>query len=442
VSPSRVTRLTTTTKQKEDVKMKKSFIGLLIFAIIGLWRVTPTFATSTSVDALVNKLVEKGFLTEKEAAALELEIAAEEKMVREDSLKQGLPSWVHNTKLKGDFRLRYQYERKETDADARLRGRIRYRLGLESKVNDQINVGLGIAGGADDPRSTNQTFTDTFEHPDVRMDLAYMEYAPLASLKLVGGIFPRSKYLWAPTDLLWDGDINPQGGSARWEKKFNDQVTPYFNTGVWVLDEISSTTSDRVDPFLHYAQGGIKFKEGDWSANVAGTYYGFNGLKGTCPDWSSGTNTGITASSCAGSLRYDYDSAGASAELALATPFEIEAVPEVGVFGDFIRNIDGNVVDNNAGWALGAKIGDKKVVSTGQWQFKYIFASLGKDAFVDFTPDSDRYGGRTDTRSHEGILEYGLSKNVSLGLDYYQSKRVKATENPEHLIQADINMKF
>lgn len=426
--------------------MKKSFIGLLIFGIIGLWNAPPIFAASTSVDALVNKLVEKGFLTEKEAADLELEIAADEKMMREDGLKQGLPTRVHNTKLKGDFRLRYQYERKETDADARLRGRIRYRLGLDTKVNDQINVGLGIASGADDPRSTNQTTTDTFERPDVRMDLAYGEYKPIDSLQFIGGIFPRSGYLWTPTDLLWDGDINPQGGSARWEKKLNDRLTPYLNTGVWVIDEVSSTTSDRADPFMHYAQGGMKFKEGDWSANVAGIYYGFNGLKGTCPDWSAATNTGITTSSSgscsAGSLRYDYDSMGASAELALVTPFEFEAIPEVGIFGDFIRNIDGNEVDNNAGWALGAKIGDKKVVSNGQWQFKYIFANLGKDAFVDFTPDSDRYSGRTDARSHEGILEYGLSKNVSLALDYYQSKRIKAAENPEHLIQADINMKF
>ena len=426
--------------------MRKSFIGLLIFGIIGLWSAAPSFATSTSVDALINKLVDKGILTKKEAEEVENEIVADEKMIREDGFKQSLPPWIQNAKLKGDFRLRYQYERKETDADARLRGRIRYRLGLETKVNDQLNVGLGIASGADDPRSTNQTFTDTFERPDVRMDLAYAEYKPMDPLKLVGGIFQRPDYLWAPTDLLWDGDINPQGGSAHWEKKFSDRLTPYLNTGVWVIDEVTSTTSDRVDPFLYYTQGGVKFKQGDWSANVAGIYYAFNGLKGTCPDWSAATNTGITTSSSgscsAGVLTYDYDSVGASAEVALATPFDIDAIPEVGIFGDFIRNIDGNVVDNNAGWALGARLGDKKVVSNGQWQLKYIYANLGKDAFVDFTPDSDRYGGRTDVRSHEGILEYGLNKNVTLALDYYQSSRIKAAKASEHLIQADVSMKF
>ncbi len=424
--------------------MRKSFIGFLIFGIIGLWSAAPSFATSTSVDALIDKLIEKGILTEKEAGDLQGEIAADEKMIREDGYKQSLPSWIQNTKLKGDFRLRYQYERKETDADARLRGRIRYRLGLETNPNDQTKVGFGIASGADDPRSTNQTFTDTFERPDIRLDYAYAEYKPVESVKLAGGVFPRADYLWEPTDLLWDGDINPQGGSAHWENKLNDQLTPYLNIGAWVIDEITSTSSDKVDPFLYYTQGGLKFKQGDWSANAAGIYYSFNGLKGSCPDWSSVTNTGITAGSgsCTGALTYDYDSAGASAELALATPFEIEAIPEVGIFGDFIRNIDGNVVDNNSGWALGARLGDKKVVSNGQWQLKYIYANLGKDAFVDFTPDSDRYGGRTDVRSHEGILEYGLNKNVTLALDYYQSSRIKAAKASEHLIQADVNMKF
>src|SRR3989338_7172085 len=423
--------------------MRKGFIGLLIFGIIGLWIAPPSFATSTSVDALIDKLVEKGILTEKEADSLELEIAGDEKMMREEGFQQGLPEWVKNAKLKGDFRTRYQYERKETDADARTRGRIRYRLGLDTKVNDQIKVGLGIASGADDPRSTNQTFTDTFEHPDVRMDLAYTEYKPLESVKLnlIGGIFPRKNYLWGPPGLFWDGDVNPQGGAAHWEQTLG-QWTPYLNTGVLVLDENSA--ADRPDPFLHYTQGGMKFKQGDWAANVAGIYYGFNGVKGSCPDWSAATNTGITAGggSCAGALRYDYDSGGVSAELTLATPFDIDVLPMVGIFGDFISNIDADEVDDSTGWSMGARFGDKKVAGPWQWQFKYIFANLGKDAFVDFTPDSDRYGGRTDVRSHEGILEYGLNKNVTLALDYYQSKRIKATENPEQIIQADVNMKF
>ena len=126
--------------------MRKMFVGFFIFGIIGLWSAPAGFA-STSVDALMAKLVEKGILTDKEVRELKEEIAADEKIIREDGFKQSLPPWIQNAKLKGDFRLRYQYERKETDADARLRGRVRYRLGLETNPNDQTKVGFGMASG-------------------------------------------------------------------------------------------------------------------------------------------------------------------------------------------------------------------------------------------------------------------------------------------------------
>ena len=72
----------------------------------------------------------------------------------------------------------------------------------------------------------------------------------------------------------------------------------------------------------------------------------------------------------------------------------------------------------------------------------YQYVNLGKDAFIDAFPDSDRYGGATDAEGHEAIVEYGLSKNVTLGVDYYYARRIEAAANPEHLVQADLNLKF
>ena len=71
------------------------------------------FATTTQVDALIEKLVEKGILDRQESIKLKSEIAEDEKIVREEGLKQSLPAWVREMKLKGDFRLRYQYEKKK-----------------------------------------------------------------------------------------------------------------------------------------------------------------------------------------------------------------------------------------------------------------------------------------------------------------------------------------
>ncbi|MDZ4243371.1 MAG: putative porin, partial [Candidatus Omnitrophota bacterium] len=237
--------------------MKRTVVGFM--AVLAFTVSTPQASWAASeVDALIEKLVEKGVLSKNEGIELKAEVAADAHIVREDELKRMLPEWVHNTKLKGDFRARYQYERKANDTDSRDRGRYRYRLGLESKVNDQVKVGAGLASGAEDPRSTNQTFQDTFERGDVRLNYAYGEYSPSPEISIIGGVFEKKKYLWTPDDMLWDSDINPTGGAVHLERKLVGNTKGFLNSGLFVLDE--STSSDKPDPFIHYVQGGTKWK--------------------------------------------------------------------------------------------------------------------------------------------------------------------------------------
>ncbi len=410
-----------------------------------------SFASSTQVDALIRKLVEKKILTKQEAIELKGEIAADEKLIKEENFKTGLPEWVQNTKLKGDFRLRYQYERKKNDQDSRNRGRVRYRLGVESKVNDKVKVGAGIASGGEDPRSTNQTFQDTFERSDVRLDYAFGEYAHNAYTKVIGGIFPKKDYLWTSSDLLWDSDINPTGGAWHLERKMSEgKITPYFNTGVLAVDE--SLSSDRQDPFIVYTQAGLKWQDKKdapaFDSNLAAVYYSFNGVQGQNLDWGSSTNTGRTGCSsstgaCTTGTTYDFDSVGISWEgganqLFGGLPFSID--DRIAVFTDFIHNSDPTELNN--GWAAGMYFGHKKVANWKQWQMRYQYSYLGKDAWYDSFPDSDRNSGATDSKGHEAIFEYGLSKNVTFGIDYYNDNRIKGTKNRSQLIQADVVFKF
>ena len=78
----------------------------------------------------------------------------------------------------------------------------------------------------------------------------------------------------------------------------------------------------------------------------------------------------------------------------------------------------------------------------GQWQAKYQRSYLGKDAWLDTLPDSDRLSGGTNVVGSEAIFEYGLTKNVILGFDYYQDKQITGAKNIQHLIQADMVVKF
>jgi hypothetical protein len=416
--------------------MMKEFLSVVIIAALLLGGNGLAWATSTQVDSLIEKLVEKGILSKSESIELKGEIAADEKLLREDAFKQSLPEWVRNTKLKGDFRLRYQYERREGNTDARTRARIRYRLGIESDVVKNVKVGAGLSSGGTDPRSTNQTLDNSFERPDVRLDLAYAQFTPNENLKLVGGRFGMKEYLWTPTDLLWDSDINPTGGSVAYLHKFSDTLTGFVNGGVWTIDD--KNTSDRPDPFMHVGQSGLEWKKGKFSSKVAGTYYGFNAIKGTTLDNTASTNT-LTSSV----LQNDYDSYGASAEFGVeklfgGLPFSMDE--KIAVFGDYINNPDPE--DDNTGWAAGLRFGHDKVNGKNQWQAKYLYYVLGKDAFPDAFPDSDRISGSTDIKGHEAIFEYGLTKNVIFSLDFINTRRIKAAKNPETIVQADLNFKF
>jgi polyhydroxyalkanoate synthesis regulator phasin len=413
-------------------------LTILLTALIFLSTMTVSYAATTQVDSLIEKLIEKGVLTKSEAREIKQEIVSDEKAHREEAMKTGLPEWVQKTKIKGDARVRYQYERRKNDTEARTRGRVRFRLGVDSKINDQWKVGAGLATAevgstTDDARSTNMTFTDGFRRGDIRLDYAFAEYQPAPWAKAIAGKFVRTDYLWTPTDLLWDSDINPAGGSIHFEHKLSDTLTAYLNNGVWVIDENGKT--DRTDPFMGYAQAGIKSQMGSIDANLAGVYYGFAGVKGITVDGTSATNT-LTG----GVLKNDYDSIGASAEVGFKNPFGLQAIERLAFFGDYIHNTDPD--DNATGWASGVKFGDAKVVGKNQWQARYQYSYLGKDAFIDAFPDSDRYGGSTNIKGHEWILEYGLAKNVTLGLDYYQDDFITGTENRQKLIQADLNLKF
>ncbi len=401
------------------------------------------------IDVLVNKLVEKGILTPLEAQVILDETKVEVSKSISEQDHSTLPSWIQKIKLSGDFRLRHQYERKANELQSRNRGRIRYRLGIDAKIFNNLKVGAGLASGGDDPRSTNQTFDDSFDTGDIRLDYAYAEYMPTRWSSVIGGKFKRKDYLWAPTDLLWDGDINPEGGSLALFNTFDfePELDWFINSGIWVVEELNSDNDsviqesgleDDVDPFMTYVQGGLKWADENLDVKAAAIYYGFNGFQGVDFPWSKDTNTKFGGSP--GFLVYDYDSYGFSAEFGMKEPLNITFFERVAVFGDYINNVDPEA--DHAGWAAGLKFGNKKIKEPGQWQCKYTYSWLQKDAWPDIFPDSDRYGGSTDVKGHEAAFSYGLMNNVTLGFDYYNTDKIVGTSQKEHLAQTDILIKF
>ena len=419
--------------------MKKFFMNLFLGTAIVFGATTNLFAGE--LDVLLDKLVEKGYLTPVEATIIKDETKQQVTKEITQAKSYAVPTWVQKMKIKQDLRLRFQYERKKSDTEGRTRGRVRYRLGVNTDVTDSVKAGIGLATGGDDPRSTNQTFEDVFSTPDIRLDYAYGQWTPTKNLTLIGGKFPRKDFLWAPTDLLWDGDINPEGASLNLTQDITDNIEGFLNGGLWIID--TNDQVDRSDPFMTYVQAGLSAKEEKLDAKGAVTVYSFHGVEGINLPNDSCTNSGPfkVAGDCTGGvLDKDYDSVALSGELGIAEPLELP-VERIAIFGDYVKNVSDNV-DLDIGWATGFKVGHKSVKKAGQWQMKYIYAHLEMDAFFDIFPDSDRYAGGTNVKSHEVAVTYGLKDNVTFGVDYYNSNRIDGSSDPEHLVQADVLMKF
>src|SRR5437868_2195690 len=84
---------------KPNTLFQRSWLTLAAFAV------SACCACAQSSDAIIDKLVEKGILTVKEANDLKEE--AEKNFTQSYSTKSGLADWAAALKFNGDFRARY-----------------------------------------------------------------------------------------------------------------------------------------------------------------------------------------------------------------------------------------------------------------------------------------------------------------------------------------------
>ena len=416
--------------------MKKIFLVLAIALLVTTFSAVQSFADEPDeYEILVNELVEEGVLTPEKAE----DILAQVNDAKEKAAKEGrgfeLPKeleWLKRLKFSGDLRLRYQFDDHEDNDYTRHRGRYRFRFGVKAKIVDGVSVAAGLATGGSDPRSTNQTMDNDFGTPDIRFDYGYAEYEPFTWLALKAGKI-KGMPLWKPSDLLWDSDINPTGGALQLDHTLlENSVTldGFFNTGIFILEEWKPVS----DPIMYYFQPGFNLKVKPVYFKFAFTYYGFNKVKDSVfyADNSAESNTGWDTG-----LMYDFNTIALGGEVGFNTGFSF--IPYVAGFGEYIYNPD----SSDYGWLTGMKVGHKKVSKFGQWQAKYMYRYLERDAWLDIFPDSDARGGATNTEGHEVAFTFGLHKYISVGLDYYYTMPIEHyPEDGEHLFQFDLQFKF
>lgn len=398
-------------------------------------------------------------------------------------------SWADKVKFSGDLRLRGDIiEKPDTLSSGevvpdRERARLRARIALDAKVNDDVKLRLRLAtseskdvtrGG--DPVSTNQTMGNDESKKGIYLDIAQAVYAPAWAtmlspggedkdrpLEVIGGKMemPFLKPGGTRSELLWDNDLTPEGGAA----KFNPVLGPVqllTTVGMFSVMERSTETSlsSARDAALFGYQGALKLTvDKDLGAYVLGgaAQFNFTNIQGAryAPDWEGGTVTGTTRYGNAvrpGTVNvfeyvYDYNETELFAEAGVNIPIGEHKIPLV-VFGDWVKNDSKNLTQDDEGYLVGFGIG--KLKDPGDLAFSYAYRKLEKEAVFGAFSGSDDGGGGTNNEGNKYSLEAQLMKNVSMAFTLFENKYNISPDdkdgndpdNDYRRMQLDISVKF
>ena len=233
-------------------KLRKFLLPALGLAAIGSLN-----STAQSADAIIDKLVDKGILTVDEAN--ELRDEADQNFGSAYQVRSGMPDWVTNLRIGGDFRGRYEmFQADEPSYVDRHRFRYRVRPGIVATIRDNFEVGFRLTSGeangnfGGDPISGNTTFQDNASKKFVYIDLAYGKWAAVNnSLWSANFTVGKMENPFVFSDMVFDGDYTPEGFAQQFSLNASEAHQIKLNLGEFVLDEIGADSSD---PFMFGAQ--------------------------------------------------------------------------------------------------------------------------------------------------------------------------------------------
>lgn len=373
-----------------------------------------------------------------------------------DTAKVKGTDWASRIAIKGDLRYRHEQISDPTRRTApgfdedQTRQRIRARLGFDAKVTDNIVVGLQVATGGDDPRSSNQTLGGASSRKSIGLDLAYFDWKFADWGDLIGG---KMKYPFVRPgqSLFYDGDINPEGlavmfnrglffGSAYgfWIDERNN-VAPASPTAATSCIAASGRCSK--DVFVLGGQFGARVPVGASTLVAAIGYSDLQNGQGQRPFYNNNPNgNSVTAGGNVGGLQYDFNVIEGLVEYNA----QLGTLP-LQVWGNYAQNLDPD--DMNTAWSAGVLFG--KASNARTWEAGFAYEVLEKNALFGQFVDSDFNDGVTDGQGWLLRAGYAPLKNWSLNATYFINERNRdvanalfGTKTDYDRLQVDFNVKF
>ncbi|HEY5808119.1 MAG TPA: putative porin [Povalibacter sp.] len=379
--------------------------------------------------------------------------------------------WASRITAKGDLRYRYEWIQDPTrqgvvaglqgvNEEEQSRHRIRARLGFDARITDSLLVGLQVATGGDDPRSSNQTLGGVNSRKAIGFDLAYFDWKFASWGDLVGG---KMKYpFYRPGQSLFhDNDVNPEGlafqfnqgmffgstwgllidernNAARSSQSSSGTPPVTVTTLTNCIAESGRTCSK--DVYIFGAQFGARIPIGG-STLVAGVAYSdLQNGQGQRPFYNNNAN-GNTLTGPLSALAYDFNVIEGFAEFNML----IGSLP-LQFWANYAQNQDPD--DLNSAWAAGVLFGKASGYRT--WEAGLGYEVLEKDALFGQGVDSDFGDGTTDTQGWVFRAGYAPARNLTLNATYYLNERfidvpvnaVYGSNTDYDRLQLDFNMKF
>jgi hypothetical protein len=334
-----------------------------------------------------------------------------EAMEKRESLFQGGESWVDRFTLSGDMTYRHEMiRREEPDADEEIQHRHRFRLrvAVAATVNQEFLFKLQLATGTGSATATFRDFDDGFSNKPIYIDQAYIRYRPAVledyGFEAVAGKVPNPFFRPGKTQLIWDGDLTPEGGAVKAKLKLEPLEVFCTAGGFWVEED-----PDNSDNGLWGVQGGVKWPVLDTGITVVagGSGFWFTPSKNEGPFTAARRNS---IDPVDGGYLYEFNLAEAFAEV----HFKLFEIPVV-VYGDFVENTD--AANENTAWTVGVTVGKKK--EQWDWDFKYAFRDIEQDAVIGSLNDGTFGAGGTNCRGHVINAGIRLARNVDFGVTYF-----------------------
>jgi hypothetical protein len=333
--------------------------------------------------------------------------------------------WAEKIKIYGDFRFRaewYQAEKNQLTQSDQSQGRIRFRLSVDMKITDEFDVRSRLAtGSSDDPRTTNQTLGENWVKKDFWLDRAYMDWHP----KSIEGLHILAGKMGMPfqiiNDLVWDGDVNPEGAAVTYSWKPGENLETFLaGGGFWVQENASDT-----DIGMWGVQSATKYTFDKEHYLLGGlSYYDYTEIKGknVITYGSSNARGGNTVQGVSPfQYKFDYNLLELFGEYG-CTMFGLPSA----IQAQYVNNLASGV-SADTGWLAGVRL--NKAKKAGTWQFTYDYREAQRDSVLGAFAETDFIDGGVGGRGHRFGYKYQFTDSISGGAYYFMSQRARSNSS-------------